>query len=97
MTNKTFKNFHPLPKRNYDIHRFCSYPDSLMGKEREEDSQWHCFTVFDKQISNLINQFLAEQHNDCECYCKRIYNDNLTKETITRLINAKREIYNDVE
>ncbi|MFI3267113.1 MAG: hypothetical protein R3Y51_00200 [Rikenellaceae bacterium] len=53
-------DFNPLPKRSYDLNLYSSYPCSIMGKKREHAPTWHCFVVFDDEISLVITNFLSK-------------------------------------
>ena len=90
MRHFSFKHFYPLPQRGYDINRYQSYIHSVMGVERKQEPSWHCFAVFDDKIKQQIIE-LIEEHDDCECYCKAIYEDDLVDDELTKTeaINRK--------
>lgn len=66
-----------LPKRSYDITKYANYIDHLNGKEREGELCCHCFALFNEEQIKLVQAYL-EQHEDCECYCEPIYEEQLT-------------------
>ena len=90
-------HFNPLPKRSYDLNSFRSYPHFLKREEREEKPNWHCFAIFDEELKELVMKFL-EEHDDCECYCKAIYEDDLIdEESINTTLNNRKEVYNVIK